>query len=181
MKFLVILLLFGWFSNRPDNSVIYIQPCNNFKNTERVVKELEKVIDAKFIILPDKRLDNSLLNDYKTRYRADRIIRSIHNKYLTIVLLHNDISLPYRNRPDWGVLGLSLIPGRTCVASDYRLKNKRRDFWKVVYHEYIHTRYNYKHCPKDNPECIMRDAKGKAYFGNKHGLCNYCKKILKPE
>ena len=105
MKFLVILLLFGWFSNRPDNSVIYIQPCNNFKNTERVVKELEKVIDTKFIILPNKRLDNSLLNDYKTRYRADRIIRSIHNKYLTIVLLHNDISLPYRNRLDWGVLG----------------------------------------------------------------------------
>lgn len=120
-KFLIILL-FGWFSNQPNNSIIYIQPCNNFKNTKQVVKELEKVIDAEFIILSDKKLDNSLLNDYKTRYRADKIIRSIHNKYLTIVLLHNDISLPYRNKPDWGVLGLSLIPGKTCVASDYRLK-----------------------------------------------------------
>lgn len=178
MKILIVLL-FIWY--QPDNSIIYIQPCNNFKSTEQVVKELEKVIDAKFVILPDKKLDSGLLNDSKTRYRADKIIRSINNKYLTIILLHNDISIPYRNRPDWGILGLSLIPGRTCVVSDCRLRNKRRDFWKVVYHEYIHTRYTYKHCPKDNPECIMQDAKGKAYFGNKHDLCDYCKKLLKPE
>jgi len=178
---LLFILLFSWFSNQPDNSIIYIQPCNDFKNAEQVTKELEKVIDADFIILPDKKLDNSLLNTSKTRYRADKIIRSINNKYLTIVLLHNDISTPYKNKSDWGVLGLSLIPCKTCVISDYRLKNKKRDFWKVVYHEYIHTRYAYKHCPKDNPECIMQDAKGKAYFGNKHGLCNYCKKLLKLE
>ena len=59
MKILIILLLFGWFSNQSNNPVIYIQPCNNFKNTKQVVKELEKVIDAEFIILPDKKLDNS--------------------------------------------------------------------------------------------------------------------------
>ena len=45
-------------------------------------------------------------------------------------------------------------------------------------HEFIHTYYGYGHCPKDSTQCIMKDAKGKADFSNKIGLCKTCREKI---
>ena len=132
-------------------------------------------------VLPNKPLTNTLMNEVGSRYRADKIINSLEkdadSQHIIIALTHKDISVSYKGRPDWGVLGLSLIPKKACVVSTYRLKN-RKDLWKLTTHEFIHTCFNYKHCPNDNPKCIMKDAKGHADFSNKTTLCEQCSKKI---
>mgnify|MGYP006916064687 CR=1 FL=1 len=170
--------------------VISLQPYGNFtqKEAAKLGKELEKLlfeyfnVELECEVLPGLPLSDSLLNDAKTRYRADKIIRSMspkaskHNIY--IGLTHRDISCSTRGRADWGVQGLSILTGKACVASTFRVKNKR-EFPLVVCHEFIHTYFNYAHCPKDDPHCLMQDAKGHPYLKIKKGLCEYCRSVLK--
>jgi len=166
---------------------IYIQPLDNYTQQEAI--QLQAVLeqrfrdifneDFKFEILPNKKLSIDQMNDNKTHYRADKIINSLSKKAvkhkISIGLTHRDISIPYKGRPDWGILGLAMHKVNGCVASTFRLKHKERDYWKVVTHEFIHTYYRFPHCPKDSSHCIMKDAKGHADFSNKHDLCGYCK------
>ena len=169
---------------------IFLQPYDNY--TQKEAKQLSKVLEKKFLelygvefefeVLPNKKLSADLMNDNKTRYRADKIIDSLKDgagdHKIIIALTHKDVSVPYKGKADWGVLGLSIHGTYTCVVSDYRLKNKKRDYWKVVTHEFTHTACNYGHCPDDNPLCIMKDAKGKADFSNKEDFCETCKKNI---
>lgn len=159
---------------------VYLQPYDNYtcQEAEVLKAELAERFDTlfygafEFEVLPNKRLDDSFLN--KTRYRADAIINSLTsqcNEHKVVVgLTHKDISIPYKGHADWGVLGLAL-PSHSyaCVASDFRLKSKKRDFWKVVTHEFGHAYFKYNHC--DEPGCIMRDAKGHANFSDKDIIC----------
>ena len=149
----------------------------------KIAWELEELaynqlkIAAEIYVLPAEPMQSKWLNERKSRYDACKLIDAFKNACIyTILLLHNDISIPkYRGKADWGVLGLTLQPGKTCVISDFRLKHKKRDMAKVILHEFIHAYYNYKHCPKDDATCIMKDAKGKADFSNKNGLCKECR------
>ena len=170
--------------------VIHLQPFGKFSQREAQLlgKELTKRIEDIFgvelecEVHPSLPLSDTLMNDGHTRYRADKIIRSMaananrHNIY--IGLTHKDISCSVHGKQDWGVQGLSLIPGNACVASTFRVKDKR-DFWKVVCHEFIHTYFTYKHCPKDDPSCLMQAAKGHPRYKGKNGLCPHCSSVLK--
>lgn len=188
---LAVLMLCGCNKTEQANCTcpptIFLQPYDNY--TQKEAKQLSMVLEKKFMelygvefefeVLPNKQLSADLMNDSKSRYRADRIIDSLKKEAsdhrIMIGLTHKDVSVPYKGKPDWGVLGLSIHGTYACVVSDYRLKNKKRDMWKVVVHEFIHTFYEYPHCPKDSTHCLMKDAKGHADFSNKHDLCGYCK------
>ena len=170
--------------------VIHLQPFGKFSQHEAQLlgKELTKRIEDIFgvelecEVHPPLPLSDTLMNDGHTRYRADKIIKSMaananrHNIY--IGLTHKDISCSVHGKKDWGVQGLSLIPGNACVASTFRVKD-RRDFWKVVCHEFIHTYFTYNHCPKDDPSCLMQAAKGHPRYKGKNGLCPHCSSVLK--
>ena len=170
--------------------VIHLQPFGKFSQHEAQLlgKELTKRIEDIFgvelecEVHPPLPLSDTLMNDGHTRYRADKIIHSMaananrHNIY--IGLTHKDISCSVHGKKDWGVQGLSLIPGNACVASTFRVKD-RRDFWKVVCHEFIHTYFTYNHCPKDDPSCLMQAAKGHPRYKGKNGLCPHCSNALK--
>ena len=174
----------------PHYTTIFLQPLDNFTRQEAM--QLQEVLEQRFRkifnegfefeILPNKKLSVDLMNDSKSRYRADKIINSLKkeasNHRIIIGLTHKDVSVPYKGKPDWGVLGLSIHGTYACVVSDFRLKNKKRDYWKVVTHEFTHTACNYSHCPNDDPTCIMKDAKGKADFSNKEDFCETCKKNI---
>lgn len=169
---------------------IYLQPYGNFTKEEasKLGKELGKHLFEMFgadfdcEALPPLPLSDSLMNKAKSRYRADKIIKSLSAKAddhsIYIGLTHKDISCSIRGNADWGVQGLSLIPGKACVVSTFRVKD-RHDLWKVACHEFIHTYFNYHHCPKDDPHCLMQDAKGHPNYKNKKGLCPYCQSVLK--
>lgn len=191
----VICLILLSCRNKADNidclcphATIYLQPYDNFtqKEVTKLKGELEKhlveILDGAFEIeiLPNRPLSDSFLGETKKKYRIDKIINELkenadeHNIYIGIT--HKDICWKYKNGvTDWGVLGSSIADCHSCVVSDHRLKHKKRDLWKVVTHEFIHTYYHYPHCPKDSTHCLMKDAKGKADFSNKHDLCGYCK------
>lgn len=166
---------------------IYLQPCNSFTQAEaraiipNMRKELVRftyIDDLEIVVKPNIKLPDSLLNTNKTRYRADKIVKyfskEANDHNVIIALLHQDVSTSLHGKADWGVLGLSLQPLQDCVVSDYRLKNKKRDLWKVVVHEFVHTYFIAKHCAQDDPKCIMQDAKGHADFSNKTALCDSC-------
>ena len=174
----------------PHYTTIFLQPLDNY--TQQEAMQLQEVLEQRFRkifnegfefeILPNKKLSVDLMNDSKSRYRADKIINSLKkeasNHRIIIGLTHKDVSVPYKGKPDWGVLGLSIHGTYACVVSDFRLKNKKRDYWKVVTHEFTHTACNYGHCPNDDPTCIMKDAKGKADFSNKVDFCKTCREKI---
>ena len=170
------------------HATIYLQPYDNFTQKEAgklkadLDKRLNGIIDCAItvVVLPNKQLSDSFLGETGKKYRIDKIIDSLKgnadNHHIYIGITHRDICRDYKNGvKDWGVLGSSIADYHACVVSDHRLKHKRRDLWKVVTHEFIHTYYNYPHCPKDSAHCLMKDAKGKADFSNKNDLCGYCK------
>lgn len=191
---LAVLMLLGCKKTEDANCTcpptIYLQPYDSY--TQKEANQLNKVLEQKFKelfgvefeveVLPNKTFTTELMNDAKTRYRADKIIDSLKDgagdHKIIIALTHKDVSVPYKDKADWGVLGLSIHGTYTCVVSDYRLKHKKRDYWKVVTHEFTHTACRYSHCPDDNPLCIMKDAKGKADFSNKEDFCETCKKNI---
>ena len=169
---------------------IHLQPFGKFSQREaqqlgkELTKRLEEIfsVEVECEVHPSLPLSDTLMNDSHTRYRADKIIRSMagnaNKQNIYIGLTHKDISCTIHDKKDWGVQGLSLIPGNACVASTYRVKDKR-DFWKVVCHEFIHTYFSYNHCPKDDPSCLMQAAKGHPRYKGKNGLCPHCSSVLK--
>ena len=169
-----------------DNSypIIHLKPYNDFTQEEAkaLVPNLKNFLKAcslsniKVDVLPNIQLADSLKNANRTRYRGDKMINSIpeDGNNAIILLTHKDISVTYKDRADWGVLGLSLMPKHVCVASDFRLKHKKRDLWKVACHELLHSYFNMPHCPNDDPNCIITDAKGHADFSTKDQLCKKC-------
>ena len=192
---LAVLMLLGCKKTEDANCTcpptIFLQPYENY--TQEEAKQLSIVLEKEclelygvefeFDVLPNKKLSADLMNNSKSRYRADKIIDSLKKEAsdhrIMIGLTHKDVSVPYKGKPDWGVLGLSIHGTYACVVSDYRLKNKKRDFWKVVTHEFTHTACKYGHCPNDDPTCIMKDANGKADFANKVDFCKTCKEKIK--
>lgn len=169
--------------------IIYLQPLNDYSQIKanqiknKIQNSHIEIMDGVDIeVLPNKKLSDAVFNQRKTRYRADKILNTYRNnadKHRVIIgLISDDISVPYKGKADWGVLGLSYKRRCVGVVSSYRLKNADRDLWKVVVHEFIHGYFGYGHCPKDSDKCIMQDVKGHAVFFNKHDLCEYCKKQL---
>lgn len=172
------------------STTILLQPYGNFTQTEaeKLKADIEKhredfgsVIIKDIKVLPNKPLTDDLLNDAKTRYRADKIIPKLQEQRglgtNIIGLTRKDISLPHNGRKDWGVLGLAFMKSNACVVSTYRMK-KMSDFWKVAAHEFCHAYYGAPHCPKDDPHCLLQDAKGKYTAARSKSLCDYCKSQL---
>ena len=64
---------------------IFLQPYDNY--TQKEAKQLSKVLEKKFLdlygvefefeVLPNKKLSADLMNNSKSRYRADKIIDSL--------------------------------------------------------------------------------------------------------
>lgn len=175
----------------PPTITICLQPFDNY--TQQEAKQVKEVLEKKFLeffdiefeieVLPNRPFTSDLMNDNKTRYRADKIIKLMakeaSNQRIMIGLTHKDVSCSYKGIQDWGVLGLSIHGTHACVASDFRVKNKKRDYWKVVTHEFTHTFFRYGHCLEDNPICIMKDAKGHPEFSKKESFCKTCKEKIK--
>ena len=114
----------------------------------------------------------------RNRYRADTLINWMRNRakenqiYVGITTL--DISHKKDNNTDYGIMGLGFQPGKACVASSFRLKNKA-SFYKVVIHELGHTS-GLPHCLQRT--CFMRDADGHDSTAEEIEFCKKCKSFL---
>lgn len=139
---------------------------------------------------------DSCINKKYHRFEAGRMLRFLDNQYgetakqlmvnnsegkvskksnyHIIGVTNKDISTPVHGKENYGILGLSTYGGNVSVISTYRLKNKK-ELWKLAMHEFGHGYFNLRHCPNDDPSCIMADAKGgNPHFELKDTLCSTC-------
>lgn len=163
-------------------TIIYIQPFNDCpkQKIEQLKSELEKVV-KNVIVNKSTALPDFTLNDTKTRYRADKLIKFLAEitpkDGVTIGVTTKDISTTKGNYADWGVMGLGYKPGKSCIISSFRLKGKNQaeKLFKVAIHELGHTQ-NLPHCPTKS--CYMRDAEGKDHLNEEIHFCENCKAHL---
>lgn len=114
----------------------------------------------------------------RSRYRADSLIHWMSGLAkpgeIYIGVTSQDISTTKGKHVDYGVMGLGYCPGKACIVSSYRLKNKK-NFYKLVIHELGHN-MGLQHCPLNT--CFMRDAKGGDPTGDEHAFCKNCTAFL---
>ena len=161
---------------------IAIQPFNDIPKSDiNYVAENLKKMYSKVIIKDPIGFPKFTLNKFKTRYRADSLIKYLSNQtkdgYLTIGLTTKDISTTKGDFPDWGIMGLGYCPGKSCIASSFRIKgkNKLEKLFKVSIHELGHTQ-GLPHCPIKT--CLMKDADGKDNLNEEKEFCPKCKNQL---
>lgn len=163
--------------------VICIQPFENFstKLSDSIFRQI-KQINPNTILKKQIPLMELAYYKPRDRYRADSIINFLKKvagtDTIIIGLTNKDISTNKNNIQDWGVMGLSYCPGKTCVVSTYRLSkiNLEQQFYKIAIHELGHTQ-GLPHCKNKN--CYMRDAEGKNPTDEEKDFCSSCKSFLK--
>ncbi len=165
------------------NYTIYIQPFSDLDiSIVKAVRDSIKKFYPYVEILEDKNLPTFCYSEKNKRYRADSLLRfletNIKNNELIIGLTDKDISTTKDTIKDWGVMGLGNCPGKTCIASTFRLKaiNRKSQIFKVAIHELGHTQ-GLAHCI--NKSCFMRDAEGKNPTNEEKEFCKNCTSFLK--
>jgi archaemetzincin len=161
---------------------IIIQPFVDIPSADLayVTRELRKCY-KKIVVKTPIEFPRTSLNQARTRHRADSLIRYLTNRtkvgYLTIGLTTKDISTTKGEYKDLGVMGLGYCPGKSCIASSFRLKgtNRLEKLFKVSNHELGHTQ-GLPHCPVNT--CFMQDAKGKDRTDDEKEFCPKCKAVL---
>ncbi len=178
----VVLLLICFGCSKPEKTTILLQPFSDFSDSDalKIQKEISKIY-ADVKVLPKVDLPSDSWNASKNRHRADSIIRFLERRtpvdQLVIGLTNKDISTTKGKYKDWGVMGLGFCPGKSCVASSFRLNKSKKleQLYKVAIHELGHTE-GLPHCPEKT--CFMRDAKGKNTKDFEKEFCPKCKRKL---
>lgn len=183
LTFVLSFLLLGCIGLiENDKKVICIQAFKDFsqKDAAYVYRHLKDsyshIILSKSIALPSYAYVPS-----RNRYRADTLINFLKqlNKgdTITVGLTNYDISTTKNGVADWGVMGLGFRPGKACIVSTFRLKNKNKkeQLLKVIWHEIGHT-LGLAHC--SNLTCLMRDAEGGNPLDDEKEFCTSCKADL---
>ena len=152
------------------------------KATPRFIKESHEQL-KKYVPNIDLRkrepMPGSAYYKPRNRYRADSLIAWMGKRAKAnetwIGITMNDISTTKGTNPDYGVMGLGNCPGKACVASEFRVRNKKL-FFKVMIHELGHTT-GLPHCPVKT--CYMTDANGSDATAREVGFCGKCSLHLK--
>lgn len=134
-------------------------------------------------IKPKDNLPDSCYYQPRNRYRAEKLLRFIKKKYgvdkYVIGVTNKDISTSIHDAVDYGIQGLSYMPGKTTIISTYRVKDKK-NLWKLAAHEFAHGYFKLPHCSKNNPKCLMKDAEGgNPHLELKETFCEACLKTIK--
>lgn len=130
-------------------------------------------------ILPKDNIPDSCYYKPRNRYRADKILMFLKKKYgqagnYVIGVTDKDISTSIHGAKDYGIQGLSYLPGNVSIISTYRVKNKKL-LWKLAAHEFCHGYFELRHCGKNDQKCLIKDAEGgNPHFELKETLCDSC-------
>jgi len=173
----------GFYHVKPVTK-IYIQPLGNVSPTyiNLVKNSVKSFYGYDCVVRPKKEITKDMLSPIKKRIDANKALRNNHSNDNLLILTEKDIC-HYKNKenPEWGVFGLGLRPGKTCIISTFRMNKKvsakktLERLEKVALHEIGHN-LGLKHCTS-NKECMMNDANGtiKQVDEEKVWFCNKCR------
>jgi archaemetzincin len=173
---------FHLFASYHKTTKIYIQPFDDLPPTlsSYAISEIKKFFPEVLLLKP-VHLPRQSWYEPRNRYRADSLIYWLKNRVnddeVVIGLTSKDISTTKNGIKDWGVMGLGYRPGKSCIASTFRLsrQNLKHQFFKVAIHELGHTQ-GLDHCPVKT--CFMRDAEGGNPTNEEKEFCQNCRRIL---
>ena len=168
-------------------SKIYIQPLGEVspKYINLMKESVKKFYGFDCVVLPKKVINKSMLSQKKLRIDANKALLGNLSFDNLLIITEKDIChYKNENNPEWGVFGLGLRPGKTCIISTFRLrKNANTQIMfdrleKVALHEIGHN-LGLDHCV-NNKECMMNDANGtiKQVDKEKVWLCDKCLKKI---
>ena len=186
LLFFLLIILIGatsFYFLKPVTT-IKIQPLGDVspQYINLVKKSVKTFYGYNCVVLPKKTITNSMLSKITKRVDANKALRSNLSFDNLLLLTEKDICYyKDKNRPEYGIFGLGLNPGRTCIISTFRLKRdvtKQKTLErleKVALHEIGHN-LGLEHC-KNDKKCMMNDAKGtiKQVDAEKVWLCDKCK------
>lgn len=184
--FFLLIILIGttsFYFLKPVTT-IKIQPLGDVspQYINLVKKSVKTFYGYNCVVLLKKTITNSMLSKITKRVDANKALLSNLSFDNLLILTEKDICYNKdKNRPEYGIFGLGLNPGRTCIISTFRLKrgvsNKKtlERLEKVALHEIGHN-IGLEHCEYDK-KCMMNDAKGtiKQVDAEKVCFCEKCK------
>jgi len=169
-------------------SKINIQPLGEVspEYINLVKKSVKSFYGYDCVVLPKKEITKDMLSPIKKRVDADKALLKNLSFDNLLILTEKDICCKKdANNPEWGIFGLGLRPGKTCIISTFRMqKNVSKQktlerLEKVALHEIGHN-LGLNHCT-NNKECMMNDANGtiKQVDDEKVWFCEKCMKQIK--
>lgn len=179
-----ILIFLSAFCTTKEPVVINIQPLGKVspEYIAQVKKSVKSFYGYNCKVLPIKQITKAMLTKVTKRIDANKALRKNTFKGNLLILTEKDIC-HYKDklRPEYGIFGLGLRPGKTCIISKFRLKRdatKQKTLErleKVALHEIGHN-LGLEHCDNDK-KCMMNDAKGtiKQVDAEKVWFCEKCK------
>jgi archaemetzincin len=184
---LLLTILLSSFNNQ-KTKIVYIQPLGdvNKEYMDYLKTSVNEFYGYECVIKPKVALTSDILAGSKTRYEASKILNKFNSNQNTLIITEKDIA--YRKSkefPEWGIFGLGLRPGKTCVISTFRLKKNvstqkmLERLNKVALHEIGHN-LGLEHCTNDK-NCMMTSASGtvKQVDREKIWFCKKCWKKIK--
>lgn len=190
---IVLLSLVTFFSTNTINSetkkerVIFIRPLGNVnpEYVSFVKSSIEDFYGFKCEVLSTVEVSDDILSKSKKRCDANKILTKFKTDSNIVLVTEKDICHKRGKVDEYGIIGLGFCPGKVCVISTCRIKNKvsKKTFYnrlkKVTLHEMGHN-LGIPHCSTSD-KCLMNDAKGTVKTIDKEDLyiCNNCVKKIK--
>ena len=186
--FTLAFLLSSFCLVKEKTKIIYLQPLGDIKKeyVDYLVKSIKQFYGYDCVIKSKSILTYDLLTRSKTRYDANKIVAKFNSNQNLLLITEKDIAYKKSEKyQEWGIFGLGLRPGKTCVISTFRLKNgvaKQKILSrlnKIALHEIGHN-LGLEHCV-NNSECMMNDANGtiKQVDREKVWFCSKCIRQIK--